>query len=168
MRPSKILSFLLILGFCCTFGVSAKDAGDLLQQYLKGQASLQKEVLAYAEIVNVKPDKDPKKGWKETGWVTLRIIEVAQKVPLPQNIAVRYLKEQTPGEDAWTWRQVVLKKKARVLVFLHNWDGSAWDVRRDGRTNVINNVENIPKQLLKAAQSRFTTILSPSVAKPEG
>jgi len=156
-RSVKILSLAAILFLILTHHGYAKNAGDLLEQYLKGKV-IKGEVLALVEIVSVKDDARPEKGAKRTGTITLRTIE-SGGTPLPKHFSVRFWKRHAEGEDAWTWDYVKLEKGHRLLGFFNSWDRTRWEVRLDGRTNVINNLEQIDEELLRRAQPRFKTTL---------
>jgi hypothetical protein len=152
-----VAAALLLLCFQPAF---AKDAGDLLEQYLSNpRKAVHQEELALVEIVSVKQDAKPEGDWKRTGTLELKAIESTGK-RLPQTFSVRFFKREEPGPDAWTWDGVRLEQGKRLLGFFNNWEGR-WAVREDGRHNVINNPENIKPALLGNAQKLFKTRLIP-------
>lgn len=133
-----------------------KDAGDLLQQYVDGKV-LKDELLALVEIASVQRDEVPEGNWKETGTLNLVTIEAIGE-GLPARFSVRYKCRTQPAPDAWTWDQASLKKGQRLIGFFNSWNDS-WSVRGDGRTNVINNPEQIEPELLAKVQTLFKTPL---------
>ena len=157
LLPQMLLAILLFMSVAY-----AKDAGDLLEQYLnnpKEAVHTDKEFLALVEIESVDTDATPDKPWKQSGTLHLRLLE-AVGGELPNEFTVRFYKRVSEGEDAWTWDYVVLEKGKRLLGFFNKWQGK-WAVREDGRHNVINNPENIQDDLLIRVQQLFKTILIP-------
>ena len=153
-----LLAVLVLLG---TGSIAlAKNAGDLLKQYVENpRVAVKDEVLALVEIVSINTDATPEGEWKQTGTLRLKLIEVVGG-ELPQEFTVRFFKRDAEGEDAWTWDHVTLSPGKRLLGFFNRWDGR-WDVRKDGRTNVINNPERIADDLIKRAQPLFKSALRP-------
>ena len=159
-------SFLIALAILtCGSVVLAKNAGDLLKQYLDNpKQAVKNEILAFVEIVSVQTDAPSEKGWKQSGTLNLKTIE-AVSGDLPKTFSVRFYKRHAEGEDAWTWDYTVLKKGKRLLGFFNKWE-KIWAVRQDGRRNVINNPEHLEQKLLDRTQILFKTPLLPK--KEEG
>jgi hypothetical protein len=156
-RPLSIV--LAILAFASV--AFAKNAGDLLKQYLDNPKEVAKtETLALVEIVSVETDATPEKNWKQTGTLRLKPVEVVGG-ELPKEFSVRFYKSHSEGEGAWTWDYVVLEKGKTLLGFFNQWE-KVWAVRGDGRTNVINNPEKIEQNLLARVQVLFKTPLLPT------
>jgi hypothetical protein len=154
-RQLVLLAFALL---AFSSAATAKDAGDLLKQYIENPNETAKnEVLALVEIVSIDIDVPPEENWKQTGTLHLKLIE-AVGGKIPQELVVRFKKRQSEGEDAWTWDYVTLKSGKRLLGFFNRWNDK-WAVRQDGRTNVINNPENISEDLIKRVQPMFKTVL---------
>lgn len=158
---SKCNGLLIVLAFITSLSVAAaKDAGDLLWQYLdKPNEVATEEVLILVEVVSIEIDEPSERGWKKTGTLYLKRIE-ALGGDIPETFSVRFHKRYAEGNDAWTWDYTVLNKGNRLLGFFHKFEGK-WAVRPDGRTNVINNPGNIDPQLLERAQLLFKTPLLP-------
>jgi hypothetical protein len=89
---------------------------------------------------------------------------------MPEKVKVRfYIREDI--EDSWTWDFVELKPGKKMLGFFNHWgsDKDKWDIRQDGRTNVIANIEKIDPKLLKRAQKFFkATIVEKKDKKAKG
>jgi hypothetical protein len=136
----------------------AKDAGNLLKQYLDNPGkAVHQEELALVAIVSVKDDVKPQGNWARTGTLELKTIESTGK-RLPKKFTVRFYKRGAPLEDAWTWDEARLEKGKRLLGFFNTWNGH-WAVRQDGRHDIINNPKNIKTALLTRAQKLFKTRL---------
>ena len=151
---------LMILSICVLAysAAFAKDAGDLLKQYMDDPKDVANtETLALVEVVSVETDETPNKNWKQSGVLRLKTIEAVGN-GLPEKFSVRFYKRHGEGEDAWTWDYVVLRKGKKLLGFFNQWQKN-WEVRKDGRTNVINNPENIEQKLLRRTQALFKTPL---------
>lgn len=117
------------------------------------------ELLALVEIVSIDPDTIPENNWKQTGTLHLRLIE-AVGGEIPKDFTVRFFKRHAESLDAWTWDHATLTVGKQLLGFFNQWE-TRWAVRQDGRTNVINNPENIDKDLIKRVQLLFKTALQP-------
>ena len=157
--PKQI--FLLVFAFvACTSITFAKNAGDLLKQYIENpKKAVKGELLALVEIVSIDTDTVPENNCKQTGTLHLRLIEsVGGEVP--KDFTVRFFKRHAESLDAWTWDHANLTVGKRLLGFFNQWE-TKWAVRQDGRTNVINNPENIDKDLIKRVQLLFKTALQP-------
>lgn len=154
-----LLGLLLVVGL--TQPAAAKDAGELLEQYLNDPAVASQEELALVEVTAVNVDPKPEGNWKQTGTLELRKIE-STGPKLPDTFTVRFYVRGAGGGDQWTWDDVQLNKGGRLLGFFNQWSGQ-WAVRGDGRTHVISNVERLDKKVLARAQKLFKT---PLVAKP--
>ena len=154
-RQAFLLAFALMVSSSVAI---AKNAGDLLKQYVETPTNaVKEETLALVEIASIDADATPEKGWKQTGTLHLILIE-AVGGELPKEFSVRYFKRQAEGVDAWTWDYIDLSTGKRLLGFFNRWEKS-WAVRQDGRTNVINNPERIAKDLIKRVQPMFKTVL---------
>ena len=154
-------AFLLAIALIVSSSVAiAKNAGDLLKQYVENPTNAVKdETLALVEIASIDADATPEKDWKQTGTLHLRLIEAVDG-KLPKEFTVRFFKRQAEGEDAWTWDYVDLSTGKRLLGFFNCWE-QTWAVRQDGRTNVINNPESIAEDLINRVQPMFKTVLQP-------
>ena len=158
MRHRSFLIALAIL--TCGSLALAKNAGDLLKQYLDNpKQTVKEETLAFVEIVSVQTDVPSEKGWKQSGTLTLKTIE-AVGGDLPKTFTVRFYKRHAELDDAWTWDDPVLKKGKRLLGFFNKWE-ETWAVRKDGRSNVINNPEHLEQKLLDRTQILFQKPLLP-------
>jgi hypothetical protein len=158
MRHRSFLIALAVL--TCGAVAVAKNAGDLLKQYLDNpKQAVKNEILAFVEIVSVETDAPAEKGWKQSGTLNLKTIE-AVGGDLPKTFSVRFYKRHAEGEDAWTWDYTVLEKGKRLLGFFNKWE-ETWAVRKDGRRNVIRNPETLEQKLLDRTQSLFKTPLLP-------
>ncbi len=72
--------------------------------------------------------------------------------------SVRFYKRE-PVVDVWTWDDAMLESGKRLIGFFFFDEYGNLGVRKDGRKNVINNVEQIDRDLLLQLQSQFTTPL---------
>lgn len=161
MKGKIVLSVLLLLWPGVLW---AKAAGDALEQYLNApRLTESKEVLALVEVTNVSFDRAPEKGWLRTGTLTLRTVETVGG-PLPSPLRVRFYLRQG-REDQWTWDDVELGRGRRLLGFFNHWSGS-WEVTRDGKTGIIQNVERIRPVTRTRVQKQFKTPLLP-MKKPQ-
>lgn len=138
--------------------VLARDAGDLIADYLSDpKGAIWNDLLALVEIGSVDVDGTPEDGWSQTGTIHFKTIE-AVKGNLPAEFSVRFYKRQ-PVVDVWTWDDALLESGKRLIGFFFFDEYGNLGVRKDGRKNVINNVEQIDRELLLQLQSQFTTPL---------
>ena len=154
----KRLATLLAIIVALPALVLARDVGDLLADYLSDpKGAIWNDLLALVEIGSVDVDSTPEDGWSQTGTIHFKTIETVQG-NLPSEFSVRFYKRE-PVVDVWTWDDAMLESGKRLIGFFFFDEYGNLGVRKDGRKNVINNVEQIDRELLLQLQSQFTTPL---------